>query len=227
MGTCEVWCGLEYRDDAVPVDWPGEENSMPFGVTVGSPSDVRAYCTASCRDRASSKASAPTVERLMEGWKRVDDLEYGKAYVCTDKNGDVAHGRRVSARYINREDDNFPGACDDCAPAMGVFASPVTDDRGGMERAVRKAPEPVVCAHVGRGRTGVHEHDDRGTFRGIIIEEYGAPLPQWLTDERALMQSAPPVQVLPEFPRSRIERDNAHMRPAFQRSPRYVGKGRS
>jgi hypothetical protein len=97
---------------------------------------------------------------------------------------------------------------------MGVFASPVT----------ARNPEPVVCVHVGCGRTEPHEHE-------VLPGAYNAvkalrALPQWLTDERALMQSAPPVQVLPEFPRSKIERDNAHMRPVYQRSPRYVGKGR-
>lgn len=105
---------------------------------------------------------------------------------------------------------------------------PVTDDRDGRALAFMpdRHPEPVVCAHVGCGRTEPHRHGVEA-LQAFADYEFplrvasGIALPQWLTDERALMQSAPPTQVLPKFPRSKIERDNAHLRPQFQRSPRY------
>lgn len=187
-------------------DWEGDEQLL---------------CV-SCRDRAAAKASAPTVE-LAEGWRpsrRVDTFN-----VC----------RRCDVSYTaGQQWYTSPGYafhCSPCAEVRGAFASLVTDAR---------KPEPVVCAHVGYGRTSPHVHARKphvgcvqiGCSRTDVhlhappIEwPAPAPLPQWLTDERALMQAAPPTQVLPEFPRSRIERDNLHLRPQFQRSPRYSRKG--
>jgi hypothetical protein len=151
-----------------------------------------------CRDRAAAKASAPTVERELAGkWER---LPTTTLLQCDGLGFPVpAHEFRKAAygeRYGNRSEDYVFNrvACESCAEAAGAFASPVTDDRGGVERF------PQV----------------------VIVERASAPLPQWLVNERALMQSAPPTMVLPEFPRSKIERDNAMFRQRFQRSPRYT-----
>lgn len=279
------------------------------------------HCTSTCRDRAAAKASAPTVERLTEGWERLS--EPGAHPVGTCCSSDCEHKWTCdgcSAVAIYGKAKWTKGACDACARSLGAFASPVTDepttlrsskerpprvgdrltsrftdvprtviridperdypirfradlrrfedgydmatwnkgaftiisegpvtdDRGGVEPTARRYAG-VRYWTSGFGRLtecdGCEEEKPvaawgyPGAFSACVdcapVGELAAPkwnietgIPQWLIDERALMQSAPPVQVLPEFPRSKIERDNAMFRPRFQRSPRYVRGGR-
>lgn len=131
MTTCKAWCGKKYGDDSVPVV------SYMRGRRWGNDT---AYCSQACLDAATANpkrdegpvidgvafrnmritsgdtakpaTTAPVERRLADGWQTIaTDLR--KSWECTQ-------GRcRARATYRGQVGR---GACEACAPSMGVFA---------------------------------------------------------------------------------------------------------
>ncbi len=122
----------------------------------------------------STSVQAKPERQLAPGWKRCEDFRW---FVCTEKNGSNRKSHRsraADAVFVKVDAPGAPGACEDCAEELGVYADEPREEPAAKTR--HAVPEGEMPPNRSEWRAMADFLDrlspsQRGEFLGPPLED--------------------------------------------------------